>query len=295
MEKTKEGTFWQVLNDPARKPVAVELDTPDSADLTKYIAGARELMDGGADLITIADSPNCKPGVDSSLTACKLRRELGMEAMPHMTCRDRNQNAARGLLLGLAAEGVENVLLLTGDHIPAKRRSEIHGAYDFASRGFIRYAAELELPEPFHIFGALNVNVRDFSQQLGLAQKKEAAGAVGFFTQPVLTERGLENLKLARATLSGKIMGGIIPVVSERNARFMQENIAGIDVDERVVALYEGADRAKGEALAETVSLAVAEAIGPYIDGYYLVTPFGRTGLMIRIMDRMRTAGLLEG
>ena len=284
-----KNAFWEALNDPARKPIAVELDTPDSPDLTAYLAGARELMDAGAALITVADCPNGKPGLDSSMAAARLHRELGVQAMPHLTCRDRNRNAARALLLGLGSEGVEQVLLVTGDPIPAEQRETIHAVYDFTSCTFIRFAAEMGL---FHIFGALNVNVRNFDHQLELARQKLDAGAAGFFTQPVLTARALENLQKARDTLDGKIMGGIIPVVSKRNALFMNEHIAGIDVDERIVALYEGADRARGEQIAEAVSLAVARQIAPCIDGFYLMTPFGRTGLMARIMGRMKAEGL---
>ncbi len=289
-----ENSFWTALCGQGEKPFAVELDTPDSPDLTKYMAGAGELAAAGASLITIADCPNGKPGVDSSLAACRLHRDLGLQAMPHLTCRDRNRNASRALLLGLAAEGIEQVLLVTGDPIPPEDRADIHGVYDFTSRSFIRYAAGIETPGPFRIFAALNVNVRNFGRQLELAVQKEQCGACGFFTQPVLTERALENLKMARQTLKGKLLGGIIPVVSQRNALYMNEHIAGIEVDERIVALYEGADRARGEALAEEISLAAAEQIAPCIDGFYLMTPFSRTALMARIMESIRRAGLTE-
>ena len=284
-----ENSFFKALNDSVQRPMAVELDTPDSPDLTAYMAGVRQLMEAGAALITVADCPNGKPGLDSSMAAAKIHRELGLQAMPHLTCRDRNRNAARALLLGLASEGVEQVLLVTGDPIPAEQRERVHGVYDFTSRSFIRCAAEMGL---FHIFGALNVNVPNFDHQLELARQKLENGAEGLFTQPVLTERALVNLKKAREALNGRIMGGIIPVVSQRNALFMNEHIAGIDVDERIVALYEGADRARGEELAETVSLAVARQIEPYIDGFYLMTPFGRTGLMARIMAALQSEGL---
>ncbi len=278
--------FWRELNDPAKRPFAVELDTPDSADLTAYMAGARQLVQAGASLITVADCPNGKPGVDSSLAACKIRRELGVEAMPHLTCRDRNRNASRALLLGLAAEGIGQALLVTGDPIPAEDRAEVHAVYDFTSRSFLRYAADMGLD--MRLFAALNVNARNFDHQLSLAEQKLECGACGFFTQPVLTARALENLKRARQALGGLLLGGIIPVVSERNARFMNENIAGIDVDPAIVSLYEGADRDRGEALAELISLAAAAEIAPYIDGYYLMTPFMRTGLMVRIMAGIR-------
>ena len=107
-------------------------------------------------------------------------------------------------------------------------------------------------------------------------------------TQPVLTARALENLKLARQTLSAKILGGIIPVVSHRNALFMNSEVAGITVDPEITARYEGLDRQQGEELAVKISTAVAREIAPYVDGFYLMTPFGRTGLMVRIMDAIR-------
>lgn len=290
-----EDRFWQALCDPARKPFAVELDSPENTDIAKFMAGARELRENGAAIITIADCPIARARMDSSLMACKIRRELDMEPLPHMTCRDRNLNATQALLLGLCAEDIRNVLLITGDPIPSASRDEVKSVYNFNSRKLIRYVDNLNrslLPHPFHIYGALNLNVRNFHMQLQLAQEKEANGACGFFTQPVLTAQALENLKLARRTLKGKIMGGIIPVVSQRNALFMNSEIAGITVDERIIKLYEGADRARGEELAVTVSAAVAKEIAPYVDGFYLMTPFGRTGLMARIMAQIREDGL---
>ena len=99
---------------------------------------------------------------------------------------------------------------------------------------------------------------------------------------------------LARETLEGKILGGIIPVVSQRNALFMNSEVAGITVDPQIVALYEGKDRAQGEELAVKISTEIAKAIAPYVDGFYLMTPFGRTGLMARIMASIRENHLTE-
>ena len=77
-------------------------------------------------------------------------------------------------------------------------------------------------------------------------------------------------------------------MVSQKNALFMNSEIAGITVSEKIVAAYEGADRERGEALAVEISAAVAKAVAPYVDGFYLMTPFGRTALMARIMERIR-------
>lgn len=284
-------SFWDDLCDEKKRPFAVELDPPEGADVTKFMAGAKELRDNGAGVITIADCPIARARMDSSLLACKVRRELGMQALPHMTCRDRNLNATKALLLGLSAEDIHNVLVVTGDPIPSASRDEVKSVYNFNSRmlaGYITGLGKTVLPAPFHVFGALNVNARNFRVQLDLALEKEKNGVCGFLTQPVLTEQGLENLKKARETLSGKILGGIIPIVSHRNALFMNSEVAGITVDDRIVDMYQGLDREAGEALAVKISTAVAQEIAHYVDGYYLITPFGRTGLMARIMDAIR-------
>lgn len=289
--KAAENHFWAALCDPDQKPIAVELDPPEAADVTKFMAGARELQEHGADIITIADCPIARARMDSSLLACKLRRELGVEALPHMTCRDRNLNATKALLLGLCAEDVHNVLVVTGDPIPSASRDEVKSVYNFNSRMLARYITALNsasLPTPFQVFGALNLNAVNFNVQLRLAQQKLENGVCGFLTQPVLTQQALDNLKLAHETLEGKILGGIIPVVSQRNALFMNSEVSGITVDETIIKMYEGLDRQQGEDLAVKISAAVAKEIAPYVDGYYLMTPFGRTGLMARIMGQIR-------
>ena len=269
----------------------MELDPPEAADITKFMAGARELQAGGADMITIADCPIARARMDASILACKLHRELQMEALPHMTCRDRNLNATKALLLGLSAEEVHNVLVVTGDPIPSASRDEVKSVYNFNSRmlaGYITSLNETVLPTPFRVFGALNLNAVNFQVQLRLALEKQAQGVCGFLTQPVLTAQALENLKLARRTLEGKILGGIIPVVSHKNALFMNSEVAGITVDPEITKRYEGLDRQQGEELAIKVSRTIAGEIAPYVDGFYLMTPFGRTNLMVRIMDAIR-------
>ena len=76
----------------------MELDSPKDADLTAYLEGARRLQAAGADLLTIADCPIARARMDSSLVACRVHRELGLNVLPHMTCRDRNLNATKALL-----------------------------------------------------------------------------------------------------------------------------------------------------------------------------------------------------
>lgn len=281
--------LWEKF-DRGERVIAVELDPPADDNIDFFLDGVARLRDAGVDLLTIADCPIGRPRADSSLLACKIRRELGVEPLPHMTCRDRNLNAIKALLLGLSMEGVHNVLLVTGDPIPTEDRQEVKSVFNFNSRKLARYVSDLNqrtLSTPFHIFGALNVNARNFEHQLKMAQEKEACGMSGFLTQPVLSAQGLENLKLARATLKGKILGGIYPIVSHRNACFLNNEIAGMSVSGEIIDLYEGKSKEEAEALAVKISVEIARQVEPYTDGWYLMTPFKRVSLMEKIMAQL--------
>lgn len=232
-------------------------------------------------MITIADSPIGRPRADASLLACRLHRELGIRPLPHMTCRDRNLNAIKALLMGLSSEGVRQVLFVTGDPLPQDSKAEVKAVYNFNSRKLMRYARDMaELSQGLAIFGALDVNAVNFDKQLELALEKEANGAVGFLTQPVLSKRALDNLRQARKTLKGFLFAGIYPIVSHRNAVFLHNEIHGMDMDEKIIERYEGLNRSEGEALAQRVSKQVMKACAPYCDGFYLMTPFQRVALM---------------
>ncbi len=286
----RPNPLWGKL-EAGRRVIAVELDPPADDRIEPFLKGVEAMHAAGADLITIADCPIGRPRADSCLLACKLKQELGIEPLPHMTCRDRNLNATKALLLGLSMQDVHNVLVITGDPIPTEHRDTVKGVFNFNSRKLARYISDLNetvLATPFRVFGALNLNARNFEVQLRLAQEKEAAGVSGFLTQPVLSARALENLKLARSALRGKLLGGIYPVVSHRNACFLNNEIAGMDVCEEIVALYEGRDRAQSEDLAAAISARIAREIAPFIDGYYLMTPFRRIKLMQRIIAAIR-------
>ena len=279
-----------------QRVIAVELDSPKDADLTAYLEGARRLQAAGADLLTIADCPIARARMDSSLVACRVHRELGMNVLPHMTCRDRNLNATKALLLGLYAEGVREVLAITGDPIPTAERDEVKNVYQFNSRKLAQYIVSLagegrEMPGPITVFGALNLNARNFEVELRRAAEKLENGMSGFLTQPVLSAQAVENLKKSRESLGerAKILAGILPVVSQRNAIFMENEVNGIHVDEVIIQKFEGLDRAAGEELGLEVSVQAAKAAAPYADGFYLMTPFNRVALMERLIARLRT------
>ena len=300
-EVEKDDAFLRKLN-AGQKVIAVELDSPKDADLTGYLESARRLQAAGADLLTIADCPIARARMDSSLVACRVHRELGLNVLPHMTCRDRNLNATKALLLGLYAEGVREVLAITGDPIPTAERDEVKNVYQFNSRKLAQYIVSLagegrEMPGPMTVFGALNLNARNFDVELRRAVQKLENGMSGFLTQPVLSAQAVENLKRTRETLGGKakILAGIMPVVSQRNAIFMENEVNGIHVDQQIIDRFEGLDRAQGEELGLEVSVRAAKAAAPYADGFYLMTPFNRIALMERLIARLNAEILTSG
>ena len=289
-----EDAFLRKLN-AGEKVIAIELDSPRNADLTGYLEGAKKLQTAGADLLTIADCPIAQARMDSSLVACRVHRELGLCTLPHMTCRDRNLNATKALLLGLYAEGVREVLAITGDPIPTAERDEVKNVYQFNSRKLAQYIVSLagegrEMPGPMTVFGALNLNARNFDVELRRAKEKLENGMSGFLTQPVLSAQAVENLRKSRETLGAdaRILAGIMPVVSQRNAIFMENEINGIHVEDWIIEKFAGLDRAQGEELGLAISLEMAKAALPYADGLYLMTPFNRVALMERLIGRLK-------
>ena len=289
-----EDAFLRKLN-AGEKVIAIELDSPRNADMAGYLEGAKKLQAAGADLLTIADCPIAQARMDSSLVACRVHRELGLCTLPHMTCRDRNLNATKALLLGLYAEGVREVLAITGDPIPTAERDEVKNVYQFNSRKLAQYIVSLagegrEMPGPMTVFGALNLNARNFDVELRRAKEKLENGMSGFLTQPVLSAQAVENLKKSREMLGAdaKILAGIMPVVSQRNAIFMENEINGIHVEDWIIEKFAGLDRAQGEELGLAISLEMAKAALPYADGFYLMTPFNRVALMERLIGRLK-------
>ncbi len=290
---TEHNIFARRL-ERGEKVIAVELDPPRNADSAKYMAGAWTLKAAGVDAITIADCATARASMDSSIMACKLRRELGIDAIPHMTCRDRNLNATKALLLALSTEGVSNVLTVTGDPVPSAERDEVKSVFQFNSRmlaAYIKSLNENEFSRPIRVYGALNINAKNFNRELERTVKKVENGMWGFLTQPVLTAEAMENLHKAHerlAPLGAKLLGGIIPVVSSRNARFMNSEISGITVDQRIIDIYEGKTRDECTELAVEISTDIAKRIAGFCDGYYLMTPFSRTDIMSRLVGNIK-------
>ncbi len=281
--------FRQKAEANKRRLLAVELEPPQDVNLPLFMQKAQILQQAGVDIITVPDCPIGRARMDSSLLACKLHRELGVDVLPHMTCRDRNLNAIKALLLGLSVEGVNNVLIVTGDPIPTAERDEIKSVFNFNSRMLARFISNLNestLLTPFYICGALNLNVRNFDVQLRLAQEKIAGGVQMFLTQPVLSEQAALNLRRAYQELDAKILAGIMPVVSYRNACFMNNEVAGISVDEAIVQQYKDKTPEQARALAVELSCRIMRGVADFSNGYYMIPPFNRVDIICDILQQ---------
>jgi homocysteine S-methyltransferase len=153
---------------------------------------------------------------------------------------------------------------------------------------YIRTLNESTFSTPFNICAALNVNARNFDAQLKHAFSKIDNGVTMFLTQPIFTQEAIQNLKKARQVLPAKILGGIIPIVSYRNACFMNNEISGINVSDEIIELYKDVSKEHADELAVSISTKIAKDISDDVDGYYLITPFKRIDIISRIIENIK-------
>jgi len=290
--KPSSNVFYDKLVG-GKKVIAVELDPPADVDIEKYMNSLRKLKALDIDAVTIADCPVGRARIDSSLMAYKIKNEIGLDPVVHLTCRDRNLNATKALLLGLNIEDIRNLIVVTGDPIPNAEKDEIKPVFNFNSRLLAKYIRELNedvFTNRMIISSGLNINARNFNAELNKARKKVEYGVEVFYTQPVLSENAIENIKVAKRELKAKIMGGIIPIVSHRNALFMNEEIAGINVEQDIIEAYKDLSREEASQLAVKMSLEFMEKIEDIVDGYYLITPFNRVEIIDKIVNEYRSS-----
>ena len=271
--------------------IAVELDPPFDTSIDKLMTGAKLCKENGIDLITIADSPMSKVRVDSVAIAAKIKREIGIDTMPHICCRDRNVNAIRSTLLAAHIEGIRNILAVTGDPIPAEERTVTKGVFNLNSFKLIDLISqmnnELFTEDKIKVGGALNLNVINKNSEVARMYKKFDNGATFFLTQPIYDDETIEFLKNLKKD-NVKILGGILPIVSYRNAQFLNNELPGVHIPDEYIKRF-NMDMSKEEA--EEVGIEMAVEIGnkikPYVDGIYFMTPFNRVTMIMKIMEKM--------
>lgn len=275
-----------------KKLIAVELAPPFGADDKKLLEAAHMLKGLGVDVLTFPDSPSGRTRIDSVLMAQKVKNVTGFEVMPHICCRDKNAIAVRSTFLGASINDINNFLIITGDPIPVMARQVVKSVFNFDSVGLMRIADEMNSEalkdSPLTYGGAINQSRRRIESEIKRVQKKMEAGAEFFLTQPVFTAEDAERLRRVKEETGARILCGIMPLVSRKNALFMKNEISGVNVTDEVIERYpENADREDGENVGVELAKEMIAATRDFADGYYFSFPFNRTYLLKRIIEEL--------
>ena len=275
-----------------KKLIAVELAPPFGADDKKLLEAAHMLKGLGVDVLTFPDSPSGRTRIDSVLMAQKVKNETGFDVMPHICCRDKNAIAMRSTFLGASINGINNFLIITGDPIPVMARQVVKSVFNFDSVGLMRIADEMNSEalkdSPLTYGGAINQSRRRIESEIKRVQKKMEAGAEFFLTQPVFTAEDAERLRRVKEETGARILCGIMPLVSRKNALFMKNEISGVNVTDEVIERYpENAGREDGENVGVELAKEMIAATRDFADGYYFSFPFNRTYLLKRIIQEV--------
>jgi homocysteine S-methyltransferase len=135
--------------------------------------------------------------------------------------------------------------------------------------------------EPFVFGGALNQGRLNLKYEIERVKKKMQAGAAFFLTQPVYSKEDIERIDRIRNETGALVMCGIMPLVSYRNAYFVQNELAGINVPDDVIKRY-SPDMSKEEAQAvgQEISKELIKQLDDIANGYFFMLPFNRISLL---------------
>lgn len=283
----RENGFYQLFQED-KKVIAVELDPPFDASYDKIMQAAHELKQAGADIITFADSPMGRSRADSILMSVKIANEVVIPVMPHVCCRDKNLIAMRSGLLGAYINGIRNMLIVTGDPVPNESRVSTTGVFDYNSIQLMNFMKEMNEEhfneEPIYYGGALNYARGNIDKVIERMNKKIDAGAKYFMSQPIYSEEDIEKIAYIKKHVNTKLLCGIMPLVSYRNANFIKNEITGINVPDSIVNRYHPEmTREEAERTGAEIANEMIEKLSAYADGYYFMLPFNRTSLMAKL------------
>ena len=285
--KAENKAFW--AGKEGKKLIAVELAPPLGSDDEKLMDAAHLLLKSGVDVLTFPDSPSGRTRADAVLMAEKVKRETGMCVMPHICCRDKNAIAMRSQLLGAYINQIHNFLVITGDPIPTMARSSVKSVFNFDSVGLMRIMNDMNEEQfakaPVCYGGAINQGRRNLEVEIARVKKKMEAGASFFLTQPVSTKESAERVRQIKEATGARILCGIMPFVSLKNAVFMKNEMTGIEVTEEVLARFrEDMTRQEGEEAGILLAKEMMEITDDFADGYYFSFPFNRVNMLEKII-----------
>ncbi len=276
----------------------VELVPPMGTDLSGITEKSATLKNNGIMCINLPDGPRASARVSVLITALEIERNAGIETVLHVCCRDKNLIGIQAELLGAQAAGVRNLLLITGDPPKVGNYPDVTGVFDVDSIGLISLASRLnkgidlggnELPSPtsFVIGAGANPLSTGLEREIERAYEKVEAGADFFITQPVFDPEQLlyfiEKIKKTKIP----VIAGIWPLASYRNALFLNNEVPGVSIPEKIMKRMEKAET-KEEASRTGILIAreIMEEVRPYVSGVQVSPPFGRIQSAIDLIKK---------
>ncbi len=284
-----------------RKVVVVELDPPFGLDFERILVGSRVLQPLGVDAITLGDSPLSTLRVSNITTAAMIQKEVGIECIIHLCCRDHNIIGLQGLLMGAWMQGIKSVLAVTGDPAKLGNQPGASSVYDLNSIGLIKmidglnrgvnYAgASIRKATDFTIGCGFNPNLRNLSFEVNKLKRKVDAGA-----RFILTQIQFDPVRLAEAVrmirdlgIDAPIFPAIYAFPSARNAEFVHNELPGVTVPERYLARMAKTDRSTGQVEGMQIAREIIEECWEFADGFYILPPFNRYRVAAELVEFVR-------
>ena len=280
---------------------SVEIVPPRGVDPTSMLEGVRLLKAAGVDAVNVPDGPRAQMRMGVIATSVLIQERVGLEAVVHYACRDRNLLGMLSDLLGAHALGLRNLLLITGDPPKMGPYPDATAVFDIDSIGLTNLVARLNHgldpggnavgePTSFTIGVGVNPGSVDRDHELNRFYWKVEAGAEYAITQPVFDAD--QFLGFARALedrgIRIPLVAGIWPLVSARNAEFLANEVPGVTVPERILERMRAAQvKGKEHALEEGIAIArelFAEIRGE-VRGLQVSAPFGKIPFALRVFE----------
>src|SRR5438270_3258618 len=278
----------------------VEIVPPKGIDVSKEVEGARFLKSVGVDGVNIPDSPRASARMSNQALSLLIQREVGIDAILHYTCRDRNVLCIQSDLLGAAAVGIRNLICITGDPPKMGNYPDATAVFDVDAIGLVNIVRSLNhgldlggnsigVGTGFVIGVGANPGLTDLDEEIRRFEFKVEAGAEYVVTQPVFDLRLLEVFLRRIEHCKIPLIAGIWPLVSVRNAEFMKNELRVSVPDsilERIArAQNPEAARAEGVAIAREMLMACRQMT----QGAQISAPMGRYSSAVDVLEALGT------
>jgi methionine synthase I (cobalamin-dependent)/5,10-methylenetetrahydrofolate reductase len=278
---------------------SVEIVPPKGCDPTAMLHSVRLLKEGGVDAVNVPDGPRAQSRMGVIAVSTLIEQQVGIETIMHYCCRDRNLLGMTSDLLGAAALGLRNILVITGDPPKMGPYPEATAVFDVDSIGLVNMINRLNhgldiggnpigKPTAFYIGVGVNPCAVDLDYELRRFYWKVDAGAEFAITQPVFDVEQLGSFLKRIEEFRIPIIAGIWPLVSYRNAEFLANEVPGVVVPSHVL---ERMRRATDKEAARREGLAIARQIlkevQPMVQGVQVSAPFGKVQYALDVFEAL--------